>query len=784
VANKKGKFNIKPVHGDLTNLGSTSSHGTVHQFYNLDNKAYQNVTSIGSTSSHSTLKSSGYQYILLPLVSSTLVETQVMEDELSTQVTTFLTETFNILDLESGGNSFALDTGIILDQVNTFVSTNVSDVFILNDSASGIELGIEDQLGFTDFVTTFVSTSVEDYFIVEDEELSANQISITNFSFEIQILTLQSQYDSFRVEIPVYQSSNNGLEVNIQAYTLQGITTISGPATSWSPGQPTAGYTPYLNPPGIPLPTPQVDYSIYNFTPPNPPPFIPNPFTPTIIIGTSVLSQNVATYPAGYVPDTTSHFVQIANAPVGNANWCDLLNFNMTIDYSGGNFSAQSITPIGSGTDFTTNLNQQINVMGLFGAITGFGRSISNSLYGYNTTGIFGSVLLNKSLDLLCGSNQKLLGLLTNNNTVPYQNVNIVQNPQDSQAFNTFTTYKAAVNAIAQLAGISVGWNYPDFPLVTLSLQEGDTGLSAISSLVGQIGATLRWDGYNSYNVCYPNFFAGLFNVPSASLITAQGMADQYLLDLGTDSFGLGLRAIPTLRLLDPTQNPLVNGSRTSLEAVQKLGSITKLLTSSDPPSQFPLPQDYLSAKIQIIVPVGQATSGQYVTDDPTTWFDLGDASISNPYVKINTGLASPYAPYIQVDNTLFPNVNPVNNGNFTLNVGCTRNNQGQAYANAKIQREAQLYNLMLQTLNRFTYVKAYEGSISCYFFGAIPLPGMWASATACGYTVEGIVESVTFSAPGVLNISVAQYAMVDWVNNYVNIYPSLTIDNPVPPQT
>ena len=56
----------------------------------------------------------------------------------------------------------------------------------------------------------------------------------------------------------------------------------------------------------------------------------------------------------------------------------------------------------------------------------------------------------------------------------------------------------------------------------------------------------------------------------------------------------------------------------------------------------------------------------------------------------------------------------------------------------------------------------------------------MWASATYCGETVQGIVESVSLTGNGILTVQVAQYyrinlldAKLNWAlttGNYTNI--------------
>lgn len=62
---------------------------------------------------------------------------------------------------------------------------------------------------------------------------------------------------------------------------------------------------------------------------------------------------------------------------------------------------------------------------------------------------------------------------------------------------------------------------------------------------------------------------------------------------------------------------------------------------------------------------------------------------------------------------------------------------------------------------DQYKTIKVYSGTISCIFFGSIPLPGMYAQVDTGRMVVSGIVESVSITPPGILNIQVARYQKI-----------------------
>jgi hypothetical protein len=203
---------------------------------------------------------------------------------------------------------------------------------------------------------------------------------------------------------------------------------------------------------------------------------------------------------------------------------------------------------------------------------------------------------------------------------------------------------------------------------------------------------------------------------------------------------------------------------------VQKVGSTSKQLTSSDPPWIVDCPLDTQEAWVQILVAPttdsGTFSASQWVTNDQTQWFSLGSPSISNPNCKLNS-VGGATVPQIVIQSGSFPNFSAVNNGNFIMSVGVTRNNNQALFAALVASRDQQLRNLLTKTLGSFRFVETYSGSISSYFFGSIPMPGMWAQATVCGQTIGGIVQSVSFTYPGIINVQLANFSRVNFMLNF-----------------
>jgi hypothetical protein len=271
--------------------------------------------------------------------------------------------------------------------------------------------------------------------------------------------------------------------------------------------------------------------------------------------------------------------------------------------------------------------------------------------------------------------------------------------------------------------------------------------------------------------------------VPSPYLLTAEGTEYENILDLGLGVTGTGILQIPKSSLYGTEDNEVPTGVGGG-QPIDLLYPIKNAPPSTAPPLKLPLPDDTESVKIQILISGNTAGLGGvsgpgagFITANDSIWFDLGSPSITNPYVKreasdYTAGVGGSFGKLKAIiPPSLFPDIPQVKNGEFVMNIGVVRKSRAEDYANQQKDARQEEKDLMNRMLANIRYIKTYEGSINVYFHGVIPLPGMWASATnICGETVEGIIESVSFSSPGVLNISVAQYLRVNFLEPGANL--------------
>lgn len=491
-----------------------------------------------------------------------------------------------------------------------------------------------------------------------------------------------------------------------------------------------------------------------------------NIFEPTIILNGSYLVQNPSTDPGGDI-SKTSLYINVKNAGLTAISACDLEGYNFTLDYNGGNFSIVATQPMGV-------LGDIVDIYGFKGSITVNGLSLSNNQAGYTYKGIFGTPKLNRFFQYLMSANTTMLPLLTN--PAFYQ----------TQP-NNWQSASSIARGIANLAGIDLQWLVFDVPVSDFRLEDNMTALDALSSMASRAGAQLRWNGNNKYIICYPDQFFGYWTPPSCSLIATDGLSNENYLDMTTGLYGIN----PST--LTAWSNNFQAGEKTLPDApnkdavapqLQQIAKVKTKLTSDDPSLVYDLPNDYDKVYIQILVNESGNVGGtnlvdplqNYCTRDPKQWFEFlvsAPVSVANAYV-FTSNIGGAFVPQCRVDYKLFPSPNSsIDNNNFVLSIACTRKNlTPTAPVNEAQQKIAQG---MAQDYFRFN--KVYSGTFSVVFFGSIPVPGMWASATvpnvrvripnnSGGYdirvigdvTVEGIIESVNFNFPGFITVQVAQY--------------------------
>lgn len=487
-----------------------------------------------------------------------------------------------------------------------------------------------------------------------------------------------------------------------------------------------------------------------------------NIFEPTIILNGSYLVQNAATDPGGDISQT-SLYINIKNAGLTGITACDLEGYSFTLDESGGNFNIVSSKTMGQ-------LGATIDLYGFLGTITSTGQSLSNGQAGFTHRGIFGTPKLNRFFQYLMSANTTMIPLLTNPSFL-------------FPGANSWQSAKSIAQAIASTVGIELQWTVFDVPVSDFRIEANMTALDALSSMASRAGARLRWNGNNKYLICYPDQFFGYWTPPACSLISSEGLSNENFLDLTTGIFGINQSILPAFNSRFEAGEKVIESTQLTPGAspqVQQVAKVKQKLESVDPPLIFDLPFDYDKVYIQILVSTAGETGGSnqvsiqnFVTRDPKEFFGMDVLGFANEYVFM-TNVGGAFIPQVKVDYKLFPSPNSsIDANNFVLTIACTRK---QLAASAPISNSQQdAAQGMAQEYYRF--IKVYSGTFSCVFFGSIPVPGMWASATIPnvrlripnnlgGYdtitigdvTVEGVIESVNFSFPGFITVSVAQY--------------------------
>lgn len=492
-----------------------------------------------------------------------------------------------------------------------------------------------------------------------------------------------------------------------------------------------------------------------------------NIFEPTVIVNGAYVVQNPSTDPGGDISQT-SVYINIKNAGLTGISACDLEGYNFTLDYNGGNFSIISTETMGA-------LGDVIDLYGFKGTITVNGQALSNGQAGFTQRGIFGNPKLNRMFQYLAGSNSTLSPLLTNS---AFYNA----------GSESWQTASSVARAIAGIAGINLQWLPFDVAVSDFRIEDSMTAIDALSSMAAKVGAQLRWNGNNSYIIAYPDQYFGLWSPPSCSLIASDGLSNENYLDLSTGLYGSNMGIISSFA-------PVFNSGEKTLPVppgggapqVQQILKMRTKMTSNDPPLIHDLPLDYDKVYIQILVPDNGDTSGtnqigiaNFITKSPAAWFEFTASAFgNNPYV-FTTNVGGAYVPQVKIDYKVFPTVNSsINKGNFWLSVACTRKQPPATQPVNNIQQQA----AQVASQESFRFIKTYSGTFSCVFFGSIPVPGMWASATVPnvrlsvpnnfgGYdikvigdvTVEGIIESVNFSFPGFVTVQVAQYKRLNFI--------------------
>lgn len=709
--------NIWPVHKNFSSVGSNSTHTSSYNPLASSDRAFQDFKVLGTTSTYTAPGSSGFQYVGggSPLVVVTKASSEVAPTYDSFNKVVNITKTFNETVVETdfmfNGKKFFSEYEPVADGFVKLVTKNFDDTVVSTDDLAK-ENPYTENTPVADQFFKAITKSFSEVTVTSDTGMSFPFFDITG-SMDVQVGLEMDFTSSMQIDIATTYDITSSMTVVITPTSLAAVTNASSTE---------------------------------------------NPFAPTVISGgVTYVSSPCTALPPGYVVTPDTYYILYLNSGVGNTSFCDMTASNLTLDTQGGTFNISSQNPLGTGSAYTQNLAQTITAYGLLGTITDYGKSISQSENTYVSSGIFGSPNLNKPFTLVTFGGNNYLSFLSNQyglNAAP--------------PVNSFTTTSQMAQVIAGFCGITISWLVVDAPYHDIFGQSGLTGLDALNTLASQVGATVRWNGGTHYSVAYPDYYSGVWTLPVSTLLNGK-FSYSWHEDLGYGVSGSGILGIPTNVYFDQAVKTIPSNAETSpQENIERICTVTKPFESDDPPIIVDLDNDIISVKIQILVPPGQEGGGRYVTENSSIWFDLGSPGISNPYVRVvQVGSAS--RNQLWVNYNLFPNLAAINNGKFSMNFGIVRRSLAPQYETAQQDAGLALRELQARIAANVRFIKTYTGTFSYTFFGSFPVPGMWASATYCGETVEGIVQSVNISGSGIVTVEVARFLRINFLDRKLN---------------
>lgn len=711
---------IKPVHDQLQSEGSNTTFTSLFNFYQPSAKAFLGLNSEGSDSTFTSLLGSNFAYYVTGAITPLTVsacEYINATDEFFMGYGTLLEEDVNITDsmtTSSNGNTIRMMEELFDSSDDTLINfaTLSEDVINSTDEFSSFSaLTFQELINATDSLITAGNAilSFIDVVNITDDMLTYQSFDGID-QMKIQLVTGFVTNDQIKASIGQLIKVPDSLVVGVIPHTLISVTNASSAS---------------------------------------------NPFSPTIVLGGVIYVSNPSTaLPNDYNRTQYTNFVQWDAAQIGQITACDLINFNFSFDYAGGSFSTTSVDPLVAGGE-PENLGTQVNIFGFTGTINGFGGSYQRGSIGIKTSGIFGNPKMDQQFTYQQMQSNSVLKILSNQTLLQ-------ANP------NLWLSAHAAMRGIADIVGVKITYAVPDVPILNFTAQVGMTAMEALSSLAAANGASLRWDGGDNYLVAYPNFSRGVWEVPHWSLVA--GAEFEKLKNVTYAGYGSYLVYVPPG--FNPGSNQYGGGGSNGAPQVQTLTKIRSLMTDKDPPAIFDLPQDYDKVWIQILIAEGQDTGGSsdvglsnFVTTDPAQWFEFNVARLGVQYVtRTNVGGAT--IPQVRIDSHVFPSNTAVKNGNFVMTIGFTRKDFSGLFS------QASSYSLSIQnyilgaTQNNYRFYPIQRATITSYFFGSIPLPGMLGKVTMCdGKVISGIIESVSFNHPGTVSVTLAQYGVIDFIS-------------------
>ncbi len=700
----------KPVHKSFQDVSVDLTFSSLVEMTGA--LAYQDFQNVGASLTFSSLKQSGYQYILGTVIQEESQEASGSLDQAIKIIRKTAHEFHGSVDLADTRPAKGSESSGSLDSATRVVRKTANEFHGSVDAATAFSPHpVGEGAGSVDTAMRIVRKTAHE-FMGSDDSASFSLAQRQTFSTRISGKVVEEFYFSSVAKLRALNSSNYSTNVIGQIENL-----VAATATGGS-----------------------------------------NPFDPSVAIGGNTIIGPTAP------PAAQTVYISIPNTGISTIpDWGNLRQYGVSLDYGGGSFSVSSSITLGA-------LGQQIQIFGLNAVITEGGtngKEYSSSHKGFVASGIFGAPKLNRQINLAVAGSIIAAPIVLNPSLI-------------SAPANTWLTAKTIASLIANICGVSLLWAAGDVSVKDFSLEPGMKGIDVLQSMAQRVGATLRWFGNNKYYVAYPPKTVGQFIVPNQNLITQSGISMQPLLDLETGIAGgvsQGVYSIPTISTTSSTLNGVATAPNPSVgpnnPTVTQVAKVSKLLTDEDPAMIFDLPFNYDQVYIQILIAPGQSTSGanglgiqNFVTANPQQVFLFSDVGFASSYI-FNTLVGNATIPQIKIDSRLLPDNDAVQAGNFTLTVFCTLKSLSDAYDAAKDDADNNGSGVQLRNPQ---FVKTHVGKINCYFYGVMPLPGMYGQATVDDLTVSGVIEHVTFTPPGILSLDIARYTAINYTQPYINI--------------
>jgi hypothetical protein len=511
-----------------------------------------------------------------------------------------------------------------------------------------------------------------------------------DFTDEVEVILVQEFFDTVRIEISVIAEALDTVSVNVSQLVHAAVTDFTSPT---------------------------------------------NPFAPTIIINGSYLSSNVETDPGLPAVADTPIFLSLSKSGLFGTTECNLISWNINLDFLGGDWSTVTTAPIGVIFDI-------LDIFGLKGQITETGQGFGEQGMVYLTKGVFGNQVLNQPLQLIARTYPGLAGVVL---------THYLQSPPTVQ----WTTVRDAANAIAAAAGIPLGWFAPDAPLTDMGVESGGSVGSALQSLAARVGAIVIWDGSFGYITIPLDAHYGIWNVPDCSLLLPSGAQYSDIGDL--QSYRAVLMPVHPAFNGEATfymiNDPVGGFSKPTLtfypnpDKIEAIGSISKKLEADHPVVWFPLNPDYDPTKLKIQIRTKNDPSGANVTLSEEEWFPFAGATQTR-------GDGTKWA---GVDSGNFPTGNTdIDENNFQMTLGFVRDvtQEKENFLEAAAARVAVRRRELIQQQEFLRFIARQRSSIASVFFGSIPLCGMLGTVTVEGVDIQGIIQSVSVASPGFITVS------------------------------